>query len=58
MENSFGKTDIKGQLSSIEYTKNLINTQIQNAEIEKNKSSKLYKTLGVIIGLGICIILI
>lgn len=53
-----GKTDINGQVNEIELTTKLIEKQIENAEIEKNKNSKLYKTMGVILGMGICIILI
>lgn len=53
-----GKTDIDGQLSEIELGLELINKQIKAAEIEKNKNSKLYKTMGVILGIGISIILI
>lgn len=53
-----GKTDIKGQVSEIELMQNLIEKQISNAELEKNKNVKLYKTMGIISGLGICIILI
>lgn len=53
-----GKTDIGGQLSEISLGVDLINKQIKDAEMEKVKNSKLYKTMGVICGLGICIILI
>ena len=53
-----GKTDIKGQVSQIELTLNLIEKQIEKAEIDKNKSSKLYKTMGIICGMAICIILV
>ena len=53
-----GKTDIKGQVNEIVLTQNLIEKQIEKAEKEKNKNMKLYKTMGVILGLGICIILI
>lgn len=53
-----GKTDIEGQLSEISLGLNLVDKQIKNAECEKNKNSKLYKTMGVILGIGISIILI
>jgi stage III sporulation protein AB len=36
----------------------LIEKQIQKAEIEKSKNTKLYKSMGIIVGIGICIILI
>ena len=50
--------DINGQVNEIELTRKLIEKQIEKAEIEKTKNSKLYKTMGVILGMGICIILI
>lgn len=53
-----GKTDIEGQVSEILLTQNLIERQIEKAENEKTKNSKLYKTMGIICGLGICIILV
>lgn len=53
-----GNTDIEGQVSQIELTENLLNEQIENAQEEKIKNSKLYKTLGVATGLTIAIILI
>jgi stage III sporulation protein AB len=52
-----GKTDKKGQLSEIEITQNFIEKQTKKAEEEKNKNSKLYKTIGIIVGLAIVIIL-
>lgn len=53
-----GKTDKSGQLSEIEITQEFIEKQIEKAEQEKNKNSKLYKTLGITSGIGIVIILI
>ena len=53
-----GKTDINGQINEIELTLKLIEKQIENAEKEREKNSKLYKTLGITCGIGICIILI
>lgn len=53
-----GKTDKAGQINEINVTSNLIDTLIQNAENEKNKNYKLFKTLGSVIGVGLCIILI
>ena len=52
-----GKTDIEGQLSQIDLTLSFLNIQIEKAEKEKEKNEKLYKTLGIITGLGIVIIL-
>lgn len=53
-----GKTDITGQVNEIELTMKLIEKQIEKAELEKNQNTKLYKTMGIVLGMGICIILI
>ena len=53
-----GKTDIKGQVNEITLTQNLVEKQVEKAEFEKNKNVKLYKTMGIVLGMGICIILI
>lgn len=53
-----GQTDIEGQISEIEVTQNFLNLQIEKAEEEKKKNQKMYKTLGVVIGLAFVIILI
>lgn len=53
-----GKTDLDGQVSEIRLTKEFLNTKIDEAEVERNKNSKLYKTLGITVGLGVVIILI
>lgn len=53
-----GKTDLDGQVSEIRLTKQFINTKIEEAEFERQKNSKLYKTLGTTIGLATVIILI
>lgn len=55
--NMLGKTDIDGQMSEINQFITLLNGQIAIAEEEKNKNSKMYKSLGTIVGLGIVIIL-
>ena len=53
-----GKTDIDGQVSEIRLTEKFIDTQIKEAESEKLKNEKLYKTLGATVGLAIVIVLI
>ena len=52
-----GKTDVEGQISQIELTSTFLNEQISKAEREKSKSEKMYRTLGVILGIAIVIIL-
>ena len=52
-----GQTDSEGQISQIEITQNFIDTQIKNAQEEKQKNEKLYSRLGTTIGLAIVIIL-
>lgn len=53
-----GKTDLDGQIAEIELTESFIETQIVDAQNEKSKNEKLYKTLGMVTGLGIIIILL
>ena len=53
-----GKTDIEGQISEIELTQTYLDEQIQKAKETKNKNEKLYKTMGIVIGLAIAIILV
>ena len=48
-----GNTDAEGQVSQIELTEKLIEDQI-----EKQKNTKLYKTLGVTVGLTAVILLL
>lgn len=57
-EKLLGKTNIEGQLSEIELIKKFIDEQIVVAEEEQKKNEKLYKNLGVIVGIAISIILI
>lgn len=53
-----GKTDLEGQLSQIEMTSDFLDKQIRKAENQRTKSEKMYRTLGMIIGMAIVIILI
>lgn len=53
-----GKTDIDGQVSEIRLTNKFLDVQIKDAENEKLKNEKLYKTLGATVGLALVIILI
>lgn len=53
-----GKTDMDGQLSQIAQTHEFLYMQIEKAEKDKQKNEKLYKSLGMVIGIAIIIILI
>ena len=53
-----GKTDLDGQLNEIELSLNFLESQIEKAEEDKRKNVKLYKSLGVIVGVGLVIILL
>lgn len=52
-----GKTDKNGQISEIDLSLNFVEKQIQKAELEKSKNTKLFKSLGLLVGMGIAIIL-
>lgn len=52
-----GKTDKDGQINEINVTSQFVNTLLEKAESEKHKNYKLFKTLGSVVGIGICIIL-
>lgn len=58
LEKMLGKTNIEGQISEIKLNCEFIDTQIKKAEEEQRKNEKLYKNLGIIVGLAIVIILI
>lgn len=53
-----GKTDLEGQISQIEQTENFLDIQIEKAEIKRQKNEKMYKSMGMIVGAGLVIILI
>jgi len=53
-----GKTDLEGQLNQIEMTSDFLDNQIKKAEVQRAKNEKMYKNLGMIIGMTIIIILI
>lgn len=58
LSNLLGKVDIEGQVNEIELVETFLDTQIEIAEEDKNKYVKMYKTLGITIGLAVVIILI
>lgn len=53
-----GKTDIFGQLNTIKYEKNQLEKMLKNAEEEYIAKGKLYRSLGVLGGAFIAILLI
>jgi len=53
-----GSTDVGGQVSNIKITSSFIDRQKEKAEKEKEKNVKLFRTLGIVSGLTIIIILI
>lgn len=56
--NLLGKTDLSGQINEIELANNFLDKQISDAEESRKKNDKLYKSLGIIIGITIVIIFI
>ena len=53
-----GQTDLEGQISEIEVVNQFLTSQLENAGEERRKNEKMYRTLGVVTGLTIAIILI
>ena len=53
-----GQTDADSQVNEIEVTESFLNMQIEKAEEARKKNQKMYKTLGVGVGLVFVIILI
>lgn len=52
-----GQTDVEGQTSQIEITQKFLETQLKEAQQQREKNEKLYSKLGTTIGLAIVIIL-
>lgn len=52
-----GQTDVDGQTSQIEITQKFLETQLKEAQEQREKNEKLYSKLGTTIGLAIVIIL-
>ena len=53
-----GQTDADSQVNEIVVTESFLNMQIEKAEEARKKNQKMYKTLGVVVGLVFVIILI
>ena len=52
-----GSTDIEGQISQIRLVNTFLDGQIEDATESRNKNEKMYKKLGVIVGLAVVIVL-
>ncbi len=52
-----GQTDVEGQTSQIQITQKFLETQLKEAQEQREKNEKLYSKLGTTIGLAIVIIL-
>ena len=55
---SLGQMDLEGQVKNIILVRQLLEKQLEDASLEKNKNFKLSRNMGVFIGLIIMIILI
>lgn len=53
-----GKTDLQGQINQIEITSDFLDKQIKKAENQKEKNERMYRALGMILGVTIVIILV
>lgn len=56
--NELGKTDIDGQLKHIELYKNLFQKELMSAEEDIINKSKLYKTMGLFVGISTTLMII
>lgn len=56
--NVLGKTDLEGQVKGMQLVQAFLDNQIQDALVEQKKNGKLYKTLGVVGGITIVILLV
>ena len=52
------ETDLEGQISQIEVVNEFLTSQLEDANEERRKNEKMYRTLGIVTGLTIAIILI
>lgn len=58
LSNLLGKVDLEGQINEIQLIDKFLDTQIEKAEEESKKSEKMYKTLGITVGLAMVIVFI
>lgn len=55
---TLGKTDKEGQINEIDLVNDFLNKQISKAEELRTKNEKMYKTLGITLGIALVIIFI
>ena len=55
---NLGTSDIEGQISTLNLQRNELKILISSAETEYEKKSKLYRSLGVLVGAFISVMLI
>ncbi|MBO5349523.1 MAG: stage III sporulation protein AB [Clostridia bacterium] len=53
-----GNTDIEGQISQLRLVNTFLDSQIEEATESRNKNEKMYKKLGIIVGLAVVIVLV
>ena len=53
-----GNTDIEGQISQIRLVNTFLDEQIKEATESRNKNEKMYKKLGVIVGIAVVFVLV
>ncbi len=55
---NLGRSDIESQINILENAKTVFNAQIEEAYEYKNKNSKMYKTVGTVVGIMLVIVLV
>ena len=52
-----GSTDVSGQISQLKLVNSFLDEQIRDATMSKEKNEKIYKKLGIIVGLAVVVVL-
>ncbi len=56
--NGLGKTDTDGQISMLEMNKKLLQNRLEQAREEYSKKGRMYRSVGVLVGVGVAVMLI
>lgn len=56
--NGLGKTDTDGQISMLEMNKKLLQNRLEQARDEYSKKGRMYRSVGVLVGVGAAVMLI